>query len=167
MKPILKAQSNLSILGTNNKQDLSPKELWLKKEKQLKLKGSFILILSQLFWLFIFLGQDSSLPMATSPEISKEVGFELIKLPAVIYSQIPERGQKISVSLVREGSGQIIPAFLRGHEEDPLSMSGVKAILEIPQEVLPLIKNYKKEWKVYPPMKNQNQNIRSVHEINF
>ena len=169
MKPTLKVHNDLSTLGTNNVQSLnplSPKEIWLKKEKELKLKGVILIFLTQVFWLIIFFAGDNT-PAVSTPTLGIEESHEIIKLPAEIYIQAPRQGQKVAVSLFQEGSERMINGYLRGHEEDPLGDSGIKAILEIPSQKLHLIKNQKKTWKVFPPMITKHQNQRSIYEINF
>ena len=179
MKSNLKVQSNLSTLGINKPKpghlkltherevNLSPKEIWQRKEKQLKLKGLMLLLLTQLFWVIIFLSDDDPVRIQ-APKLGIEKGHELIKLSASISSQLPEPGNKTQATLFREGSPRTIAVLLRGYEEDPLGQTGIKAILEVPKDQLHFIKNYKHTWQVFPPMTKSVQNHkRSIYEINF
>jgi len=176
MQPSLKVNNDLSNLGMSKSHlklqkegdhpPLSPKEIWLRKEKQLKMKGVILLISTQLFWLLLFSASDTEAPIIEN-KIQLESEHQLIKLPSVIYSQIPSQGQKIAVTLVQKGTKKTIPAYLRSIEEDPMGESGIKALLEVPQNQLHYIKNHPKTWQVFPPMGKQVQKQRSIYEINF
>ncbi len=179
MKSNLKVQSSLSTLGIDKPKsthlrltqekdaNLSPKEIWQRKEKQLKLKGLMLLLLTQLFWVIVFVSDEAPVSIQT-PQLRMEKGHELIKLSASISSQLPGPGEKMPATLFREGSSRTIAVFLRGYEEDPLGLSGVKAILEVPRDQLHFIKNYNHTWQVFPPMTKSVQNHkRSIYEINF
>ncbi len=176
MQPSLKVNSDLSSLGMSKPHlklqrngdapTLSPKELWQKKEKELKIKGLILLIVTQLFWVMILFSEDQVAPLQTT-QTKVEEGHELIKLPATIYSQVPREGKKIAVTLFQKGSSKTIAAFLRGFDEDPIGDSGVKAILEVPQNQLHFIKSNTRSWQVFPPMMKQVQKQRSIYEINF
>ncbi len=179
MKSNLKVQSSLSTLGIDKPKtshlkltqegdsNLSPKEIWQRKEKQLKLKGLILLLLTQLFWVIVFLSDDAPVSIK-APQVGIEKDHELIKLSASISSQLPKPGTKVAATLFREGSPKTIAVFLRGYEEDPIGQSGVKAILEVPKDQLHFIKNYQHTWQVFPPMTKSVQNHkRSIYEINF
>ncbi len=179
MKSNLKVKSDLSSLGMNSSSNisplrpekeqsqLSPKELWQKKEKELKIKGFILILLTQLFWLTLLLSEEEKAQVTQPKKLQVESGYQLIKLPAVIYAEIPSKGNKTAISLFKEGSSHTISAYLRGTEEDPIGESGVKAILEVPQNQLHLVKNNTKAWQIFPPMVKQAQSKRNIYEVNF
>lgn len=186
MKSTTKAHSDLSSLGMNKvshlpnsrdktrdsqelkmRENLSPKEQWQQKEKQLKLKGLLLLLLTQLFWLLIVFGEDDTQTIH-QPKNSIQKDHELIKLPARVYSQIPKKGEKVAVSIFINRSKKNISAYLRGLEEDPFGSSGTKALLEVPKDQLNYIKNNDQIWLVFPPMQTTTQTSkRSIYEIDF
>ncbi len=166
----LKAQNNSSSLGMNNITPhslLSPKEEWMKKERALKFKGLTLLVLTHIFWILIFFTQEERPISDETKVIPIEENHELVKIPATIFSQIPQKGQKAEVSIFQEGSDKSIRAFLRGYEEDAIGESGIKAVLEVPNHQLHLITNQKKIWKVFPPITSKVQTKRNIYEIDF
>ncbi|MAF77145.1 MAG: hypothetical protein CME60_03225 [Halobacteriovoraceae bacterium] len=150
----------------NSSPPLSPKEIWIKKEKALKLKGLILLLLTHMFWILLYTTQETDSPISR-PQATVEKEHELIKLPARIYSQLPREGEKIAVTIFIDRGKKPIPALLRGWEEDPLGESGTKAILEVPKTELNTIKNYDQTWLVFPPMQIKTTQKRSIYEINF
>ena len=154
--------------GKTSSNPLSPKERWEKKEKELKTKGLILIFFSNLFWfvVFTFPSLEDSDQTQTYQAIAKD--HEQIKLPAILFASLPQKGQKAPVSIFREGAERILEGYLRGLEQDPLGMSGIKVIVEVHQKDLSYIKETGGTWNVFPPMnKELNPGQRKIHEISF
>ncbi len=154
-------------LHQKEKSTLSPKEVWKKKEKAYRLKFVVLFILSHLIWLLGSLGNEEELSHPV--EVSVEKGFTIVQLPAWNYGAEPKKGQKIKVSLFGPQKNQFINGHLREFIDDPLGPTGSKAVLEIPQASLNLIKKEAGPWSLYPPLEaSQQQNQRrSPYEISW
>jgi hypothetical protein len=166
IKDGIQIPSNKNLPKTE-KSTLSPKELWEKKEKAYRLKFVLLFILSHILWLLGSLESDSDQSMPV--EVSVEKGFTIVQLPAWNYGAQPKDGQKIKVSLFGPVKSQFINGHLRALVDDPLGPTGSKAILEVPQSSLSLIKKESGPWTIYPPLEasHQNTQTRSPYEISW
>lgn len=97
----------------------------------------------------------------------READHQVISLPVYNFSEVPQNGEKKEISLHQEKGAAVLRAFLIEVSQDPLNLAGEKAKLEVHEKDLPLIKDYKGSWFVYPPMnstgaKNDHEGFREI-----
>ena len=87
----------------------TPREKWLKKEKNLKIKFFIILILTHSLWIF---STPLEKEVITTKELKVSEGNQIIKVPSTIMTTLPQIGKKKKVSLFIGKKLVIKKAFL-------------------------------------------------------
>jgi hypothetical protein len=151
----------------SNETEMTPRQQWLHKEKALKIKFFIILILSHTMWP-IYLTSSNEVQMVIKAPLKLEKDYELLKVPAQIFTTSPRPHSKIKVSIVLNQYTMIKKAYLRAIENDPLSPTGVKATLEIPKKYMNIVKKSGgKIWHVYPPIPSMKSLKGSPYEVSI
>lgn len=156
-----------------NKKDQSilstPRQEWLQKEKQLKLKFYLVFFLSHALWPLSLLTQDPVRPLTVVKQ-QLEKNYDMIEVPANVLTIKPSQGKKLAVSVTYQNNIIFQTAFLHSVNSSQNSPTGLTAKLEIPKSEVYLLKNLKhKILEVLPPIKILNTSLlkkkRGPHEI--
>jgi hypothetical protein len=147
----------------------TPRQEWLKKEKELKVKFYILFFLSHMLWPLALYTQDTPDVPAISVQ-SIEKGHYMIQVPAQVLTTSPAQGEKIAVSVVYNNKIIFKNAYLHETLNSQTSPTGVSAKLEIPQSQVYLLKNLKQKiLEVLPPINTfhttTQKKKRGPHEI--
>jgi hypothetical protein len=149
--------------------NLSPKEVFLLREKGLRLKVGILFIINNIIWLAITLVPE--------PVVEKERplpvkdGYEIVKLPAQIFTETPGLRERIHITLKHHSNNFKTQGYLRAIVTDPYGTTGSKAIVEIQKSDLEKLNSLNSYWLVYPFFKQQqkvkSRKKRRLHEVIF
>ncbi len=147
----------------------TPRQEWLKKEKELKAKFYILFILSHILWPLGLYTQESP-QIVPALEQALEKGYYMIQVPAQVLTTSPRRGQKIAVSVVYNNNVIFKNAYLHETISSQVSPTGISAKLEIPKSQVYLLKNLQQKiLEVLPPLNNLKttslKKRRGPHEI--
>jgi hypothetical protein len=149
--------------------DLSPKEVFLLREKGFKIKMGVLLILNNLFWLTIFFTPEEEI--RSKKPLPVKAGYEIVKLPAQIFTETPHEGKRLHVTLKHHSSSFKTHGYLRDVLSDAYGATGSKIVVEIQKKDLEKLNSLNSYWLVYPFFKQKEKVItkktRRLHEVIF
>lgn len=148
-------------INDKNKASLStPRQEWLKKEKQLKIKFYLLFFLSHALWpLSLYTSEPTQKPLVINQQL--EENHYMIQVPANVLTTKPKSGKKIAVSVIFQNNIIFQSAYLHAVVSSQNSPTGVTAKLEIPKSEVYLLKNLRhKILEILPPIQVLNTSTK-------
>lgn len=147
---------------------LSPREVFLKREKSLRFKMGMTFGLNNFIWIIITLMPQEARPIPKA--LPNEKGHEVVKLPAQVFSEEPSKNKKVHVILKHSKSSFQTSGHLRSIDDDPYGETGRRVTIEIPTKDLQKLNSLTSFWLVYPYFKNKEPKEirkRTIREVIF